>query len=144
MYIDFFHSREGTACALCAAYMVKHKNMRLQQALGTIRTKRPEIQPSPSYCLQLQEYEEQLDSVKRFKNSRFGYIRDKVLGYLDIGYFQNLGAEKDIVEKLTHNWIQLTIYLLFMLFMVRLFLQFISFSLSNDDEEDEVNRLPCV
>ena len=124
--------------------MVKHKNMRLQQALGTIRTKRPEIQPSPSYCLQLQEYEEQLDSMKRFQNSRFGYIRDKVFGYLDIGYFQNLGEEKDIVEKLTHNWIQLTIYLLFMLFMVRLFLQFISFSFSNDDEEDERNRLPCV
>ena len=124
--------------------MVKHKNMRLQQALGTIRTKRPEIQPSPSYCLQLQEYEEQLDSMKRFKNSRFGYIRDKVFGYLDIGYFQNLGEEKDIVEKLTHNWIQLTIYLLFMLFMVRIFLQFISFSFSNDDEEDERNRLPCM
>ena len=118
--------------------------MRLQQALGTIRTKRPEIQPSPSYCLQLQEYEEQLDSMKRFQNSRFGYIRDKVFGYLDIGYFQNLGEEKDIVEKLTHNWIQLTIYLLFMLFMVRIFLQFISFSFSNDDEEDERNRLPCM
>ena len=124
--------REGTASALCAAYMVKHNGVSLEHALNTIKMKRPEIKPSPSYYLQLQEYEQYVNKKRRFKNSTWGYISEKLFGYLDVGYFQYFGEGHNIIEKVSHNWIQLTIYFLIVIFVFRFLVQFIMLNLSND------------
>ena len=136
-------SREGTASALCAAYMVKHMNMSLEHALTVIRTKRPEIQPSTSYCLQLQEYEQHVDVNRKYKMSKVRYFIEKMFGYLDAEQLQYIGNTKDIMEKVSHNWIQLTIYFLLTLLFFRLLMQFIMLNVMDKDDNDEKNRLPC-
>ena len=123
--------------------MVKHKGMSLEQALNTIKAKRPEIKPSPSYYLQLQEYEQHVNKTKKFKKSRLGYFTEKLFGYLDIGYFQYFGEGNNIIEKVSHNWVQLTFYLLGMIFIFRFAIQLMMVILIEENDADEKDRLPC-
>ena len=117
--------------------------MSLEQALNTIKTKRPEIQPSPSYCLQLQEYEQDVAVSRKYRNSKFGYFSEQIFGSMDAGHFQYFGNRKDIMEKVSHNWIQLTIYFLVTLLFFRLVIQFIMLNFIDEDDTDDRNRLPC-
>lgn len=139
--------REGTATALCAAFMVKHKGLTLESALSTINSKRPEIKPSPSYCFQLQEYEQHVIAKRRFQNSKLGYFAEKLFEFFDIGFLKGSGGlernNNNIIEKVSHNWIQLTIYFLMTLLFFRFLIQFIMLNFREEEDEDERNRLPC-
>ena len=127
--------------------MIKQKGMSLDSALSTINTKRPEIKPSPSYCFQLQEYEQHVIAKKRFQNSKLGYFAEKLFEFFDIGFFRQSGAvernNNNIIEKFSYNWIQLTIYLLMTLLFFRFLIQFIMLNFREEDDEDESTRLPC-
>ena len=121
--------------------------MSLDSALSTINTKRPEIKPSPSYCFQLQEYEQHVIAKRRFQNSKLGYFAEKLFEFFDIGFFRQSGAvernNNNIIEKFSYNWIQLTIYLLMTLLFFRFLIQFIMLNFREEDDEDESTRLPC-
>ena len=121
--------------------------MSLDSALSTINTKRPEIKPSPSYCFQLQEYEQHVIAKRRFQNSKLGYFAEKLFEFFDIGFFRQSGAmernNNNIIEKFSYNWIQLTIYLLMTLLFFRFLIQFIMLNFREEEDEDESTRLPC-
>ena len=121
--------------------------MSLDSALSTINTKRPEIKPSPSYCFQLQEYEQHVIAKRRFQNSKLGYFAEKLFEFFDIGFFRQSGAvernNNNIIEKFSYNWIQLTIYLLMTLLFFRFLIQFIMVNFREEEDEDESARLPC-
>ena len=121
--------------------------MSLDSALSTINTKRPEIKPSPSYCFQLQEYEQHVIAKRRFQNSKLGYFAEKLFEFFDIGFFRQSGAvernNNNIIEKFSYNWIQLTIYLLMTLLFFRFLIQFIMLNFREEEDEDETTRLPC-
>ena len=121
--------------------------MSLDSALSTINTKRPEIKPSPSYCFQLQEYEQHVIAKRRFQNSKLGYFAEKLFEFFDIGFFRQSGAvernNNNIIEKFSYNWIQLTIYLLMTLLFFRFLIQFIMLNFRGEEDEDESTRLPC-
>ena len=129
--------REGTASTLCVSYMVKHKGMPLDHALNKIKTNRPEIKPCTSYCLQLQEYEQYVIEQRRYNNSKFGCFS----AILNGKYF---GERHDILEKISHNWIQLTIYFLIIVFLFRFAVQLLMIMFIDEDDADERNRLPCA
>ena len=121
--------------------------MSLDSALSTINTKWPEIKPSPSYCFQLQEYEQHVIAKRRFQNSKLGYFAEKLFEFFDIGFFRQSGAvernNNNIIEKFSYNWIQLTIYLLMTLLFFRFLIQFIMLNFREEEDEDESTRLPC-
>ena len=121
--------------------------MSMDSALSTINTKRPEIKPSPSYCFQLQEYEQHVIAKRRFQNSKLGYFAEKLFEFFDIGFFRQSGAvernNNNIIEKFSYNWIQLTIYLLMTLLFFRFLIQFIMLNFREEEDEDESTRLPC-
>lgn len=117
--------------------------MSLEQALNTIKAKRPEIKPSPSYYLQLQEYEQHVNKTKKFKKSRLGYFFEKLFGYLDIGNFHHFEEGNNFIEKVSHNWVQLTFYLFLMIFIFRFGIQLMMLILIEEKDTDEENRLPC-
>ena len=121
--------------------------MSLDSALSTINTKRPEIKPSPSYCFQLQEYEQHVIAKRRFQNSKLGYFAEKLFEFFDIGFFRQAGSvernNNNIIEKFSYNWIQLTIYLLMTLLFFRFLIQFIMLNFREEEDEDESTRLPC-
>ena len=121
--------------------------MSLDSALSTINTKRPEIKPSPSYCFQLQEYEQHVVAKRRFQSSKLGYFAEKLFEFFDIGFFRQSGAvernNNNIIEKFSYNWIQLTIYLLMTLLFFRFLIQFIMLNFREEEDEDESTRLPC-
>ena len=121
--------------------------MSMDSALSTINTKRPEIKPSPSYCFQLQEYEQHVIAKRRFQNSKLGYFAEKLFEFFDIGFFRQSGAvernNNNIIEKFSYNWIQLTIYLLMTLLFFRFLIQFIMLNFREEEDEDETTRLPC-
>ena len=127
--------------------MIKQKGMSMDSALSTINTKRPEIKPSPSYCFQLQEYEQHVIAKRRFQNSKLGYFAEKLFEFFDIGFFRQSGAvernNNNIIEKFSYNWIQLTIYLLMTLLFFRFLIQFIMLNFREEEDEDESTRLPC-
>ena len=127
--------------------MVKHKEMCLESAISTINTKRPEIKPSPSYCFQLQEYEQHVIAKRRFQNSKMRYFVEKLFEFFDIGFFKHSdGGERNnnnIIEKISQNWIQLTIYFLMTLLFFRFLIQFILLNFREEEDEDERSRLPC-
>ena len=106
--------------------------MTLYQALNKIKSNRPEIQPSPFNCSQLQEYEQHIIDIKKYK-SNFGYLSTLLYGR----YFE---GRQDLIEKLSHNWIQLIIYFLVLAFLFRFIIQVVFL---DDDDADERNRLPC-
>ena len=128
--------REGTASTLCIAYLVKYKGLTFEHALNKIRSNRPEIKPCTSFCLQLQEYEQHLIKQRRYNNSKFGCLS----AILNGKYF---GEWHDILEKISHNWIQLTIYILAMIFLFRFVIQLFIIIFIDEDDADERNRLPC-
>ena len=121
--------------------------MSMDSALSTINTKRPEIKPSPSYCFQLQEYEQHVIAKRRFQNSKLGYFAEKLFEFFDIGFFRQSGVmernNNNIIEKFSYNWIQLTIYLLMTLLFFRFLIQFIMLNFREEEDEDESTRLPC-
>ena len=127
--------------------MIKQKGMSLDSALSTINIKRPEIKPSPSYCFQLQEYEQHVIAKRRFQNSKLGYFAEKLFEFFDIGFFRQSGVmernNNNIIEKFSYNWIQLTIYLLMTLLFFRFLIQFIMLNFREEEDEDESTRLPC-
>lgn len=126
--------------------MVKNKGMSLESALSTINTKRPEIKPSSSYCFQLQEYEKHVIAKRRFQNSKMRYFVEKLFEFFDIGFLRQSDGERNnnnIIEKVSHNWIQLTIYFLLTLLFFRFLIQFILLNFREEEDEEESSRLPC-
>ena len=113
--------------------MLKHKGMTLDHALNKIKSNRPEIEPSPFNCFQLQEYEQHIIDMKKY-NSKFGCLSALLNGK----YF---GGRQDVIEKISHNWIQLIIYFLVLAFVFRFIIQVVFF---DDDDLEEGNRLPCA
>lgn len=116
--------------------MLKHKGVTLDHALNKIKSNRPEIQPCTFNCVQLQEYEQHITDMKKY-NSKFGCLNALLNGK----YFG--GGRQDIIEKISHNWIQLIIYFLIILFLFRLTMQVAILLFFDDDDSEERNRLPC-
>ncbi|KAM9720036.1 LOW QUALITY PROTEIN: dual specificity phosphatase 28, partial [Menidia menidia] len=55
------HGRSRSA-AVCAAFLMKHRRMGLEQALQRVKTARHVIDPNPGFLAQLQRYEQELKS----------------------------------------------------------------------------------
>ncbi|KAM3604750.1 uncharacterized protein V6R79_015772 [Siganus canaliculatus] len=57
VYCKNGRSRSAT---VCAAYLMKHRQLTLQQALQKVKTARHVIEPNPGFLRQLQRYEQEL------------------------------------------------------------------------------------
>ncbi|XP_067158068.1 dual specificity phosphatase 28 [Apteryx mantelli] len=58
------------SAAVCTAYLMRHRNLALQEAFATVKAARPEAEPNPGFWAQLQRYEDDLKMRKQSAEQR--------------------------------------------------------------------------